>query len=112
MKNNIPICSGARQHLVDAENVVGVHANSHVERVLTGCLEQVLVRADAAGLQRLGGELLMLAGDQVDTQGELIDVRALATQIEDADLGIGNTSHVPRLRVRLVLAIAVAASGA
>lgn len=49
------IGAGARQHLVDAENVEGVHTDAHVERVLAAVLGDVLVAANAGGFQSLAG---------------------------------------------------------
>jgi len=57
------IGSGARQHLVDADDVVGVSADTKVESVLAGSLGEVLVGADAGGLEGLGAQLLILVGD-------------------------------------------------
>jgi len=47
----------------------------------------------------------------VGAKGEVIDRGTLTAKIENSDLGIGHTTVVPRLGVRLVLAVAVAASG-
>jgi hypothetical protein len=55
-----PICSGARQHLVDAQNVEGVHAHAQVEGVLPGILDHVFVGGNAGGLESLTGHLLLL----------------------------------------------------
>ena len=95
------IGTGARQHLVDADDVVGVGADAHVETLLAGELDEVLVGADTGGLEGLGAQLLILVGDQVDAQGEVVDGRALAAEIEDADLGVGHTAVEAGLGVRL-----------
>lgn len=52
----------------------------------------LLVGANASGFESLGAQLLILVGDEVDTQWELVDVRALAAEIEDADLGVWHTT--------------------
>jgi len=44
-------------------------------------------------------------------EGELVDVGTLTAKIENSDLGVGDTTVVPRLGVGLVFAVAVAASG-
>ena len=49
-----------------------VESHPNMELVLPCILHHVLVTADAAGLQSLAGQLLVLIGDQVDTQGEHI----------------------------------------
>lgn len=46
----IPIGSGTRQHLVDSDDVEGVHSYPHVESVFTTVLDQVLVGTDTASL--------------------------------------------------------------
>ena len=43
----------------------------------------------------------------MDTEWEVIDVRLLLAEVEDPDLGIGDTTTEPRFRVRLVLAVPV-----
>merc|ERR1719210_991463 len=103
-----PIGAGARQHFVDAEDVEGVDADLDVELILGGVLHHVLVATDAASLEGLGGELLVLIGDQVDAEGELVHASLLTAQVEDPDLGVGDTAAEPGLGVGLVLAVAVA----
>jgi len=82
----------ARQHLVDAQHVEGMHAHTNVKRVLAAVLHQVLVGADASGLECLRRELLVLVRDQVHAKRELVNASLLATQVKDADLRIWNTS--------------------
>jgi hypothetical protein len=94
-----PIGSGARQHLVDTDDVVGVDADTHVETFLSGYLDEVLVGANTGGLESLGRQLLILVGDKVDAEGEVVDVRLLAAEIEDADLGVRYTTVEPALGV-------------
>lgn len=84
-------------------------ADTHVEGVLSGELDNVFVARNAGSLKSLAGELLLLEGDEVDALGEGIDGGLLVTQIEDSDLGIGHTTAVARLDVRLVLTVSVAA---
>jgi len=105
------IGSGTRQHLVDTDDVVGVDTDTEVETFLTGDLDEVLVGTDTGGLESLGGQLLILVGDKVDTGGEVVHVGLLTTEIEDTNLGVGNTTVEPGLRVGLVLAVTVASRG-
>jgi hypothetical protein len=105
------IGTGARQHLVDADDVERMGADAEVETLLAGVLDEVLVGADTGGLEGLGAQLLILVGDKVDAEGEVVDVGTLAAKIEDADLGVGDTTVEARLRVRLILAVTVATSG-
>jgi len=103
-----PISSGARQHFVDADDVEGVDADAHVERVLAHKLYHILVGADTSGFEGLGGELFILVGDHVDAERELIDTRPFTTQVVDTDLRIGDTPAKPRLGVGFVLAVPIA----
>ena len=66
----------------------GVDTDTHVERLLASHLDNVLVGANAGGLEGLAGELLVLVRDQVDAEGEVVDVRLLAAQVENADLAV------------------------
>jgi hypothetical protein len=95
------IGTGARQHLVDTDNVEGVGADTKVETLLAGVLDEVLVGADTGGLKGLGAQLLILVGDEVDAEREVVDVSLLAAKIEDADLGVRDTTVEARLGVRL-----------
>lgn len=76
-------------------------ADTQVETLLSGVLDEVLVGADTGSLKSLGTQLLVLVRDEVDAQREVIDLSALAAQIEDADLGVGDTTVEARLGIRL-----------
>jgi hypothetical protein len=95
------IGTSARQHLVDTDDVEGVGADAQVETLLAGVLDEVLVGANTGGLEGLGTQLLILVGDEVDAEREVVDVGTLAAQIEDADLGVGDTTVEARLGIRL-----------
>lgn len=105
------IGTGAGQHLVDTDDVEGVGADAQVETLLTTVLDEVLVGANTGSLEGLGAQLLILVGDEMDAEREVIDVRLLSAKIKDADLGVGDTTVEPRLGVRLVLAVPVATGG-
>ena len=78
------IGTSARQHLVDTDNVVRVGTDTQVEGVLATRLDHVLVGANTGGFKSLGTQLLVLVGDEVDAERELIDTSALAAEIEDS----------------------------
>lgn len=61
----------------------------------------VLVGTDTSGFESLGRQLLILVGDQVDAGGEVVNVGLLTTQVEDTNLGVGNTTVEPGLGVGL-----------
>lgn len=107
------IGSCARQHLVDADDVVRVGADTEVEPFLACHFHEIpsiphvslqtpllrrllwldlLVGADTSCLEGLGAQLLILVGDEMDAAGEFVDVGALAAEIEDADLGVWHTA--------------------
>ena len=126
------IGSSARQHLVDADDVVWVGTNAEVERFLSGSLDHVpvvillsdlfppwcmyvssfhsLVGANTGSLESFGAQLFVLVGHQVHAHGEVVDICTLAAEIEDANLWVWDTTVEARLGVRLVLAVAVATS--
>jgi hypothetical protein len=95
------IGTGTRQHLVDTDDVERVSTDSEVETLLTGVLDQVLVGANTGGLKSLRAQLLILVGNEVNAEREVIDVGALSAKIEDSDLGVGDTTVEPRLGIRL-----------
>lgn len=75
--------------------------DAEMKAFLAGNLDEVLVGANTGGLEGLRAQLLQLVRHHVDAQREVIDGGALAAKIEDADLGVGDTTVEPRLRVRL-----------
>jgi len=90
--------------------MVWVDADTEMETFLSGNLDEVLVGANTGSLESFGGQLFVLVGDQVDAEREVVDVRFLTAEIEDANLGVRNTTIEPALGVGLVLAVAVATS--
>lgn len=76
-------------------------ADAEVETLLTAVLDEVLVGANTGGLEGLGAQLLILVGDEVDAEREVVDGGTLAAKIEDANLGVGDTTVEARLGVRL-----------
>ena len=61
-------------------------ADPQMERVLAGGLRDVFVGADTGSLECLAGELLVLIGDEMAAERELVHRGTLATEIEDANL--------------------------
>lgn len=53
----------------------------------------------------------MFKGDHMDTRREIIGSCFFAARVKDLDFGIGNTSAVFALGIRLILTIAITASG-
>ncbi len=94
-----PIGTSARQHLVDTDDVVGVDTDAEVETFLSGNLDEVLVGANTGGFEGLGRQLLVLVGDEVDAEREVVYIGLLAAEIENADLGIRYTTVEPALGV-------------
>ena len=83
---NVPIRASTRQHLVDAKDVERVHTNPQVERVFAGGLCYILVGANTCSLKRFTRQLLILVGDKVTAEGELIDRSTLPAEVKDTDL--------------------------
>jgi hypothetical protein len=68
--------------------VEGVETDTHVERILSRVLGDVLVGANTTSFEGLGRDLLLLIAEQVDAERELVNVSLLTTQIVDTDLGV------------------------
>lgn len=81
--------------------MVRVGADTEMETFLSGVLDHVLVGANTGSFESLGAQLLILVGDEVDAEREVINLGTLAAQIEDSDLGVGDTTVEPGLRIRL-----------
>jgi len=105
------ISTGAREHLVDADNVPRVDSDSHVETIFTSVVLHVLVSSNTGSLEGLRGDLLLLVGDHMDATGEKTPVTSLLTNVVHADLGIGHTTVEAGLGVRLVLLVSETPSG-
>ena len=58
-----PIGAGARQHLVDTDDMEGVGADAEVERIFAGGLGNVLVGTNTCGFESLTRELFVLVRD-------------------------------------------------
>jgi hypothetical protein len=89
-----PIRASARKHFVNAQHMEGMGADTKMERVLACVLGQILVARHAGGLERLGRELLLLIRHHVGCEGELVDASAFASQVKNANLGVGDTAAV------------------
>lgn len=63
--------------------------------------DDVLVGTNTGSLEGLGGQLLILVGNEVNTVGEVVNGSLLTTEIEDTDLGIGDTTVEAGLGVGL-----------
>ena len=94
-----PIGTSARQHLVDTDDVVWVDADTEMETFLSGNLDEVLVGANTGGFESLGRQLLVLVGDEVNAEREVVYIGLLAAEVENADLGIRDTTVEPALGV-------------
>ena len=105
------ISTGAGKHLVDADNVPGMGSDSHVEGFLTALGNHVLVSGNTGGLKGLGGELLLLSGNEMDTSGEFFPAPLLHTTVVHTELGVGDTSVESGFGVRLVLLVSEALGG-
>jgi hypothetical protein len=95
------IGTSARQHLVDSDDVERVGANSKMETFFSCDLDKVLVGANAGSLKSLRAQLFVLIGNHVNAERKLVDICALAAEIEDSNLGVGYTTVEARLRVWL-----------
>lgn len=72
-----------------------------METFLSGSLDEVLVGANTGSFKSFGAQLLVLVGDEVDAEREVIDGRTLSAKIEDTDLRVGDTTVEAGLGIRL-----------
>jgi hypothetical protein len=86
--------------------VVRVGANTEMETFLAGNLDEIpvyvrwfpaffvefcsLVGANAGGFEGFRAQLFVLVGDHVDAEREIVDIGALATEVENTDLRVGH----------------------
>lgn len=82
--------------------------NPHVRRLgLGGGLgnqihfPHILVGADTGGFESFRRELLVLVRNHVDAQGEFVYIGTLSAQIEDTNLGVGDTAVETRFWIGL-----------
>lgn len=74
-----------------------VDSNSSVESLFTSSLDNVLVGANSSGFEGFGRQLLVLVGNEMAAEGEVVDRGLLSSEIVDSDLGVGDTTVVSRL---------------
>jgi hypothetical protein len=104
----LPIGSGTGQHFIDANNVEWMQSHSDVELIFSAELHQVLVAANTASFQSFGAELFIFIRHEMNAEWEVIDVSPLSAQIENANLGVWNTTAETRFGVWFVFTVAVA----
>jgi hypothetical protein len=104
------ISTSAGKHLVNSDNVPRVDSTSKMETFLTALLDQVLVGGNTASFHSFGGDLFLFEGDEMDSVGEFFDFGSRLTSIVNSDSGIGDTSVITRLGVRLTTPVSVASS--
>mmetsp|Transcript_99702 Transcript_99702/g.277680 ORF Transcript_99702/g.277680 Transcript_99702/m.277680 type:complete len:228 (+) Transcript_99702:57-740(+) len=102
------VSTGARQGLVDTEDVEWVRPYANVEEVSASICDHVLVCRNARRLHGLTGDLLVLIADHVHCRRELLAWDLLLASVKDPDLRVWNTTDEARLRPSLALGVAVA----
>jgi hypothetical protein len=88
-----------------------MQSHSDVELIFSAELHQVFVAANAASFQGFGAELFIFIGHEMNAEWEVVDFGLLSAQIEDTNLGVGDTTTETRFRVRLVFAVAITGGG-
>lgn len=81
--------------------------HTDMELIFAAVLHEVLIAANTSRFKGFGTELFIFIGNQMNTEGEIIDSGLLLAQIEDTDLGVGDTTTEPGFRIRLVLTVAI-----
>ena len=85
---NLPISSSTGQHLVDTKNVVRMHSDPKMERVLARRLGHILVGTDTSRFKSFTRQLFILVRHQVTTKREFIHRRTFPAQVENVNLGV------------------------
>jgi len=86
------ISTGAREHLVDADNVPWVHTDADVETFSSSVDLHILVGSNTGSLKSLGGDLLLLLGDEMDTAWENIPVGPLPSTVVHTEFRVRHTT--------------------
>ena len=86
------ISTGAREHLVDADDVPRVDSDSDMETFLTSVVLHVLVSSNTGGLESFRSDLLLLVGNHMDASGEHAPVSLLLATVVHSDLGVRHTT--------------------
>ena len=105
------IGTGARKHLVDADDVPRVNSDSQMEVVTTAVDDHVLVGGNTGRLQSLRRNLLLLVADKMDAGRELVIAGLLLATVVHTNLGIWHTTVEAGLRVGLILLVPIAPRG-
>ena len=105
------ISTGARKHLVDANNVPCVDSNANMERILGGLDGHVLVSGNTGGFESLGRNLLLFSANQMDASGEKVPLSLLFTTVVHSEFWVRYTTVEAGLGVRLVFLVSVATCG-
>lgn len=87
-----PIGTRAREHLVDADDMPGVHSDAQMEGLFTAGNLHVLVRGNASGFERLRSDLLLLTAHEMDASGESIPLGLLHSAVVHSELGVRHTT--------------------
>ena len=101
------ISTGAREHLVDADDVPRVHSDSDMETFFTSVDLHVFVSSNTCSLKCLGRDLLLFVGNHMDAGGEHIPLCLLLATVVHSDLGIRHTTVEAGLGVGLVLLVSI-----
>lgn len=90
------IGTGAGKHLVDTDDVEGVHTDTQVERLLACLLHDILVGGDTGSLESLRGHLFVFVGNKAveETRRALVSWSV----IEVAQLGLTERRRGTRQR--------------
>ena len=102
------ICSSARKHFVDSDDMPWMDSGSHVEVLLTAVDSHVLVAGNSGSLKSLRGDLLLLVANQVDAGRESVELGLLLADVVHSKFGVWHTTVESRLWIWLVLLVPVA----
>lgn len=81
-----------------------------MESILRDEFNHIFVSGNTGSFQGFRGDLFLFIRNDVNDVGEFFNVGFLSTGIVDSDSGIGDTSVVSGLGIRLTLGLSVASS--
>jgi len=102
------ICSRARKHFVDTNNMERVWPHPDVEKVLPRSLNHALVRSDACCFKSLARDLLFFVTYHVDRRRELIAWNLLLADLINTDLRVWHSAAKAGFRKSFVFTVAIA----
>lgn len=105
------ICSSARKHFIDTNDVPWMDSHSHMETFSSNTGLHVLVASNTGSFKSFRGDLFFFVTNQMNAGWKSVVACLLFTNIINSDLWVGYSTIETRLWIRLVLLITIAPGG-